>query len=564
MHSKAAKIALISTLVFASCKGSPSKPNVTAGRPGGVIGDPNTGDPDPTNPNSQNAEGIPGLKALETVTAFPRLSHLQWSNAVRDLLLLTSPSTLAKGFPPDPEGSDFGNNSELLKVTAGLWTSYQNAAETLGDQIGKDQVAYKKLMPAGKTDAKSIVEAFLRRAYRRKATAAEVTEMVGIYNNGAALTGIKDVTGAGMSAMVATVLQSPNFIYRVELGDKQNGSMALLNAYELASRLSFAAWNSIPDDELLNLAESGELLKPATLKVQVARLMKDARATEVLSFVHNKAFKIDTFVLNDANLKTFPELTGIDNNTLYNEADLFLKDVVITSNKGLHEILTAPYAFVNAKTAPIYGVATSDTEMKKVDLNPAQRAGILSQIGFLASRSKQTEGRTAIIPRGHYVTESLLCAKMLGVPDPGKESEKTFKTERERIADRTSPAGCAGCHAKTLNPPGFGLENFGPSGKYRTAESNGSPINAVDAYDFGDESVKFDGPVELAKGISERLETHQCYIKRLIEALYGRSLDVSDAPLIAAAAKSSLEGSSAKELFLKILSDSQITVRANK
>ncbi|MBC7662166.1 MAG: DUF1595 domain-containing protein [Chitinophagaceae bacterium] len=146
------------------------------------------------------------------------------------------------------------------------------------------------------TLAKSIVEPLARRAFRRVPAATEISALVALFNAGKSLTGTADATSAGIQIVVTTLLQSPHFLYRPELGKAQNGVIVDLTANEIASRLSYAVLNTIPGDTLINLANSGELLKPDVQKTQAERLMQDPRASSALTFIYEKSLRIDSFL----------------------------------------------------------------------------------------------------------------------------------------------------------------------------------------------------------------------------------------------------------------------------
>jgi hypothetical protein len=566
------KITIVSIMLLGfACDSGPTRPMKRSGggganfEPGGTAGSPNPSvvigaDGKPIKVTGMTAIG---LVDQSTASSFPRLSHLQWENSVRDLLRLSATSGESKNFPVDPSGSAYGNNGSLYSVTNDHWTAYRNAAENLGTRIGTDAAAYKKLIPAGKSDTKSIVSSFLKRAYRRLPTDAEVNAMVTVFNNGPKLTSLTDAQGAGFCAMISVVLQSPNFLYRVELGtDTTTGKYVALDAFEVASRLSYAIWNTMPDDTLLELAESGEILKTETLKAQATRLMDDPRGAEILKTIHMQAYHVDQFVAVKQDAKNYPEAANFDTATLQQEASLFVNDVVVTQGKGITELFTAPYAYVSSKTAAAYEVTVTSAEPKKTDLDPTKRAGLMTQVAFLSNYSKG-EGLTSIIKRGHYVAETVLCASFKGAPPSVEDtSPKDFKTNRERVHALTSVGSCAGCHNSRINPPGFALENLGPGGKWRTLELNNSPIDATGSYVFNDETINFDGPVALMKEIVHRPDLHQCYAQKLIEALYGRYADAGDRILIEKLGTASLQGMSPKDIFLYILSDGLITVRS--
>ncbi|RYZ82928.1 MAG: DUF1592 domain-containing protein, partial [Proteobacteria bacterium] len=406
--------------------------------------------------------------------------------------------------------------------------------------------------------------AFLRNAYRRKATDAEITLMVDLFNKGPTLNSITDKTNSGVAIMIASALQSPYFLYRNDLGDKVAGNYTQLTPFETASKLSFAIWNSIPDATLLDLAEKGELQKPAVLKAQVTRMLSDAKAKQLLSTIHVQTFKVSDFTVVGQDAKSFPE-AKFDSATVQNEAKLFIEDVVVTQGKGIAELLTAPYAFVSSKTADAYGVQVSSTTPVKTQLDPQERAGLLSQVAFLSHYAK-ANGTTNIVKRAFYITEGLMCTNF-GTPPPPPEEDpnavKSFKTNREYTENLTTKGNCAACHLTRLNPPGFAFENFGPTGKWQTVEKSGNPVNASAEFAAASGSISFDGPVQFLAEAVKHPEVHQCYVSKLVEALYGRPADVGDSPLIEALGAESLKGVSRVDLITKILSDPMLSARAN-
>ncbi|MBC7659140.1 MAG: DUF1592 domain-containing protein [Chitinophagaceae bacterium] len=502
------------------------------------------------------------LVARSAASSVPRLSHQQWENTVKDLLQLPALPGQSKNFPDDPRGSLFGNNGALLSVSANQWTAYRNAAEAMGILVGSDAMAYKKLIPTGQNDIISIVKTFLKKAYRHPPTDDEVAQMVALYTSGTKLTGLSNATGAGFAAMITAALQSPNFIYRIELGTTSDSKYAFLNTYEIASRLSYAVWNTMPDATLFALADNEELAKADVFKTQALRLMKDPRGAALLKNIHLQGYAVNQFEAVKQDAKIYPETAGFDTGTLRNEAELFVNDVIVTQGKGITELFTAPYAFVSSKTAAAYEVSAVSAEPKKIDLDPTRRAGLMSQVAFLSNYSK-TGGLTAIIKRGHYVAETILCGTFEGAPPSvDNDTQSTFKTNRERINALTGSGSCAGCHTTKINPPGFAMESFGPGGKWRTTESSGAALDVSGSFLLGTDTVKFDGPVELMKEITATSELHQCYVKKLIEALYGRYADVGDSNLIEVLGMASKLGMAPRDLFLYILSDPMMKLQA--
>ncbi|RYZ52631.1 MAG: DUF1592 domain-containing protein, partial [Proteobacteria bacterium] len=469
-------------------------------------------------------------------------------------------------------GSAFNNNSALLKVSANLWADYRLAAETIADKVAGNAEQVKKLLPANlPTDpalrAKAIVTPIARRAFRRTPSAAEISRLAGFYTDGLKMSDRKDATAAGLETVITAVLQSPSFLYRTELGDGSGSTEVKLNAFELASRLSYAVWNTIPDEDLLASAESGELLNEATWEAQVNRLVKDKKGEDALAFFHYKAFNIEKFSPGNKDKTLFPKWPADLGDSFKKEAELYFKEVVITNNGGLKEILTSPFTFVNDKTAPLYGVAApSGATFAKVQLDPLKRSGLLTQVGFLASKAHENE--TDPIHRGTFLVGEINCTTLAAPPVTGEvpEASDTLKTLRERVNALTSAPACAACHGPMINPAGFAFENYDATGAWREKE-NGVTIDASAEYTFfsnNDGKIKFNGAAEFVKALVTKTTPHLCYVTKALEMLSGRRPNSSDDPLLKALAAESLKGAGAKDLFTEILLDPSFLVRGNK
>jgi hypothetical protein len=542
-----------------ACKGFNRPPTISSFKKTSTA----TTDPTKVEPGKTSDASVEGggFKAVESVTAFPRLSHTQWRQAAQDLLGLDSLPPLPMAFPDDPGNSDFGNNAGLLQVSSNLFSAYQSSAEALGDWVATHPASWPKILRTSSGTPQDMVSAFLLRAYRRPPTTDEVAAMVAIFTKGRQYFPSVEANGAGLAAMISVVLQSPYFIYRSEMGEASSTGVATLQPFELASRLSFALWNSLPDEELLKAAKDDKLKEPTALAAQVKRMLDDPRAAVTLDFFHQKLLKIDRFIPVVQDPKLFPEAKVLTPQLVQDEAKMFINEVVNTRGKGIAALLTEPITFVNSQTAPLYGVAKPNaTGLQKVELNPQERAGILSQLGFLSSFSRP--GDSNIFARGHYVTENLLCIELVGVPEPPKlTNDGTYKTQRELVTAATSAPSCVGCHERAINPPGFAMENYDAIGKWRIAEADGDAIDAASNFVLGNSEINFDGPVEFFQAISKRPELHRCYARRVAEYLYGRELDMSDASIVSKLSASSLKGMSAKELFILLLTNPQLGTR---
>ncbi len=535
----------------------------------GVIGDDSGSIDGPGGPGG-GPGGTPGENhpdALVDSTRFPRLTHAQWENTVRDLLKLAERPGLSTSFTTDPPGSTFGNDGNLLKVTPNLWGDYQRAAEALADDLTADAAKLGKLLPAGLPESgdariRGFVEAFGKRAFRRPLEAAEIDRFVALFKQGPQLTSIADTFTAGVNLVVQTMLQSPSFVYRVELGEAKPDGTVGLTAWETASRLSYALWNTMPDDALFAAVEDGSLATEAGFAAQAKRLLDDPRAEPMIEDFHAKLLQLDHFDGVKKDLVKFPEWESVTSTFLKREAELFVRDVAITSSGGLNQLLTADYTFVNSALAPLYGLSGSfGDEFQKVKLDASKRAGFLTQIGFLASNAAQKE--TDPIHRGVFVNLKIICADLPPPPNviPPLPPPVEGKTTRDRVSAHTGKGTCgAGCHGTMINPAGFAFESFDAAGKWRTTD-NGIPVNTADTYPFEDGPQSYSGPVEFAKVLAARPQVHRCYVGNWLEYAYGRRKATGDGALVARVAGDSLAGASTKDVILKLVLAKSFTHR---
>ncbi|RZA24989.1 MAG: DUF1592 domain-containing protein [Proteobacteria bacterium] len=506
-------------------------------------------------------------RRLKIATAVPRLSHAQWENSVRDILLLPSAPDPAFVFEADPPGSLFQNNQSILKATPNLVFDYQNAAESLAIMVTSDPVLMQKLLPVSlpsdpKRLAEAVVEPLAVRAYRRPITVSERDELSKLFIAGRTLTGSENSLKAGLQVVIEALLQSPYFLYRLELGGEESGVIVTLDASEIASRLSYAIWNSIPDEELIRLISTRELLNPDVQRQQVLRMMDDPRASNALRFFFAKVLGIEEFQrIGPKDKSLFPIWAPNFGNLLFLESTLFINDVIIGQQKGLNEILTAPYTFANHDTAPLYGLAVEGSQFQKVNLDSSKRAGFLSQLGYLALNS--TSDTSDPIHRGVFTALRLSCAQLESPkgnlpPLPPVVGPMTL---RERVEAHTGKGTCgSSCHQNVINPAGFAFENFDAAGQWRTLE-NGRPIDATGELSFPTGKMAFTGPVDFATQLSKKQEVHQCLLKKAVEFLYGRTPDDGDSELINRLSLESLKGMSAKEIFTSLLLDVKIKQR---
>ncbi|HLU66252.1 MAG TPA: DUF1592 domain-containing protein, partial [Kofleriaceae bacterium] len=431
---------------------------------------------------------------LSAQPRFARLTHAQWENTVRDLLRLPERTGLSSRFQPDPPLGRFDNNIARLTVTSQLWQGYQQAAEQIGERVATDAELLAALTADLPGDAaaaaRAFVERFGRRAFRRPLDSAEVDRYAALFAEGPTHYPDHDPITAGVRFTIEAMLQSPYFLYRVELSTESEGGDVRLNGYEVASRLSYAFLDTMPDDDLFAAAEAGELDTEEGVRAHIMRLLDDPRAEAQFESFHTQAFKLSEYVDLDKDPDLFPQWSGALGEAMQEATARFLGEVALGGG-SIRELLTSTTAFVNADLAAVYGLEGDfGDELVQVELDPGQRAGLLTRAGFLARNATLRDPDP--IHRGVFININLLCREIAAVPNLPDDLMPVGETNRERIDSITGEGTCGeGCHATIINPIGFALENYDALGQWRT-EDNGRPVDAADTYTFEDgRSISF-------------------------------------------------------------------------
>ena len=497
--------------------GNPVGPAGLPGQPGGSGLIP-VGGAAPIDP----VTGAPAVQGMAWTTRYPRLSHEQWENSVRDLLRLAERPGLASTFSTDPDDSRFDNFGERI-VSSNLWADYQRAAESVASDVARDPQKLMRIRPAGtSSDGRAFVTQLGRRAFRRPLEAAEVDALTALFAQGPMLITGSDAYAAGAELVISALLQSVHFLYRVESSTEQTDGKIWLGSYELASRLSYALWNSMPSDELLDAAEAGALSSPSGVEDWTRKMLADARAEDTLVAFHSQLLNVAEYGTIAKNTTLFPSFSTTLQPTIQGEARAFVREVSVVQGGGIEALLTSPFTFVNDKTAQFYGVSGSfGPELEKVQLDPKQRAGFLTQIGFLAKYASQTQSNPIL--RGVHISLDFLCSDLPAPPPniPPVPELKADQTNRERFAELTKNAPCNSCHETLINPLGFAFENYDAIGQWR-ANDNGKPVNASAMYPLDGTPVSYTNGVELAQLLAKSPTVHRCYSDRWLEYALGR------------------------------------------
>jgi hypothetical protein len=374
-----------------------------------------------------------------------------------------------------------------------------------------------------------------RRAYRRPVTPDDLQAPMDFYRQ-ARQNG--ETFDAGVRAGLARVLSSTSFIYRMERDPAgvQPGAAHRVSDVELASRLSFFLWSSIPDERLLNLATAGRLRQPGVLAAQVKRMITDERSDALVSNFTGQWLQLrnlEAKVVPD--LLMFPEFDDNIRKGFRRETEM-LFGYILRNDRSATELLSADYTFVNERLAKQYGIpGVYGERFRQVKLTDPNRFGLLGQGSILSLTALAT--RTSPVFRGAYVLTTFLNTPPPPPPpnvptledsNKGNESASSKSVRDQLELHRQSPS-CSGCH-RVIDPPGFALENFDSTGQWRPAMPNGAKIDANGVLADG---TKINGPVELRQAILKRPEAFVSIItERMMIYALGRGLEPADMPVV--------------------------------
>jgi len=389
----------------------------------------------------------------------------------------------------------------------------------------KHDVAKKILIcdPAtGNPCVNRILTSFVRRAYRRPVTNAEVTRVMNVFTR--AKTAGYPVLQS-LQFAVASVLVSPDFLFRIEK-DPGPGRIARVSDVELASRLSYFLWSSMPDDELLRLAERNRLHEPEVLEAQVTRMLADPKSGALADNFAGQWLETRSLDAVAPDRTKFPAWSNELRDAMRTETRLFF-DAVLRENRPITDFLDAKYTFLNGLLARHYGIeGVEGPEFRRVELTTDQRSGVLTQGSVLTVSSYPT--RTSVVIRGKYLLENILNSPPPppppDVPALDDSAIGVARSLREQMERHRADSLCASCHTK-MDPLGFALENYDAIGRWRTEEGK-LPIDVSGALPNG---RTFSGPVELKALLKERTPafTRSLAEKMLIYAI-GRGVESYD------------------------------------
>ena len=368
------------------------------------------------------------------------------------------------------------------------------------------------LVPCPATDgescARSFIENFGKRAYRRPLAPSEATALLEVFKAGSSNGGF----GHGIELVLQAVLQAPSFLYRLELGQKagSDAGTVKLTPYEIAARLSYGIWSTMPDELLTRAADAGELDTAEQIGAQARRMIADPRArTTMVDFV-GRWFGLEhlTEVMKDP--AEYPEFNQELIGSMRAGVNGFVDDLLGQGDGRFEQLLLAPHALVDARTASLYGVAApAGGQLGKVTLPGGRRFGLLTDVGILTAHTFADS--SAPIHRGKFVRERLLCTDppnppadlMIEPPTP-----RPGVSTRERLKEHTDIPACSGCH-ELMDPIGFAFGNFDGLGRWRDLDQ-GKPVDNAGRMTFSDVDGDYKGVGELAAKLASSAKVREC------------------------------------------------------
>lgn len=462
---------------------------------------------------------------------FVRLSHRQYDNTVTDLLGVVEPP--GDTFIGDPAVAGFTNNAEQLRVNDPLARDYRRAAENLAADLLTDLPRLRSLVPCD-PDAAGCASEFIadfgRRAYRRPLDEAEQAQLEGVFAGGAGLYESGTDFEQGVAMVVEAVLQSPSFLYRSELSEPEGeGDLVALDGYEIAGRLSYMLWNTMPDAALFEAAASGELDTAEGIEAHARRMLEDERAADPIEDFHRQWLHMEKYGGLTKDPERYPEFVEGITDSMEAETLAFTRRVLLEGEGTFAALMTSTESYVGSDLAEIYGISVSGDGPQWVTLDASTRSGLLTQPGFLASNAYF--GGSSPIHRGVFIQRQVLCTE---IPDPPGDvdlelppAEGELVTTRDRVAHHTSADACVGCH-QLINEPGYAFEGYDAIGRVRT-EDNGAPIDSTGSIQTPEGTLSFTDGVDLAHQLAQSPTAQRCYLTQWFRYASARSETEADA-----------------------------------
>jgi len=423
-----------------------------------------------------------------------RLTRREYVNTLRDLLGVSVP--LAKLQPDGIAGLFYANVSSGVSETQ--VDDYRLTAEEVAETATQDLAALVGCAPDnGEVCARSFIESFGQRAFRRPLSVEELESYLAIFRVGSG----RDAFRGGIRLVVTALLESPFLLYRVEQSARAAAGVARLSGFELAARLSYLVAASTPDTALMAAAQSGGLDSAEGLRAQTERLLQTPAAERAIGGFHGEWLKLTGIDEVEKDAAMFPAFTVELKQAMEAETANFVGYVLGQGDGRFATLLTAPFSVIDPVLAPIYGVP-APAGTARVDFDPAQRSGLLTQAAFLAVKAHHQQ--SSPVRRGVGLLQSVVCISLPPPPANVMAQEPEINpnaTTRERFAAHSNNPTCAGCHSK-IDPAGFSFEHYDALGQYRATENGRAIDTSVTVVNLADD---VDGDYADLRALLERL-----------------------------------------------------------
>lgn len=398
------------------------------------------------------------------------------------------------------------------------WIEVKGPVGAAQDNPLRDRILVCDPVKGGDACVRTILQTFAERAWRRPVTTAEVDDLFGFI---AIAKADKDTLDAGITLALRAILTSPHFIFRVEQDPSPTSLIVhALNPYELASRLSYFIWSSMPDDELIQAAKDGKLADENEIAAQVERMLADPRSDAIIDNFAGEWLYTRALADHLPDYNAFPDFDPALGAAMRDESRMFFSEF-LHGDRGIGEMLSSDFTFVNDRLAKHYALddAAAGADFIRVDLKTDQRGGLLTQAAWLTVTSYPA--RTSPVKRGKWILGQLLCSEP-PPPPPGVEGLKPEPMQtgslRQRMEEHRKDPKCAGCHS-TMDPLGFSLENYDGVGAFRSMDGT-FPVDAAGELPDG---TKFVGAQEMAKLIQADPRYGRCVTEKLFTYALGRA-----------------------------------------
>ncbi|MDX2024132.1 MAG: DUF1592 domain-containing protein [Deltaproteobacteria bacterium] len=474
-------------------------------------------------------------KVVTGSTPFVRLSATQYANTLRDLLAPLKmpgaplpPDTLRPGFAPDDA---FAAGTDVVEAVSSQATNLGTLVASNLDKLGLAGC------PPANANAETacmdgFIKGFVTRAYRRPPSDDERKAIETLFANARKSGDFSQAIGT----VVEGVLQTPQFLYRLEIGGGAQDGSAKLSGYEMASRLSYLLWNSMPDAELMTAAGEGALDDSKGIASQVQRMLKDERAKQMAGDFVDAWLHLDlrlSRAAGSAKDKTaFPNYSDAVSKDLVSGLDSFIEDSLLGDKGGIRKLLGSRSGWVNQNTAPIYGATSSGSQLTKIELNGDQRRGLLTQPALMAALANPE--KHAPVRRGVLVLEGILCQSPppppngMIPPQPAPDTSVKRTTRERLIAEHESQGGsCKSCH-EVIDGAGFAFENYNAIGQWQDKEDGLDVNSSAVITGTYDADGNYKNAVEMIDRLAQSEQVAQCYTETFYRYAMARELTEDD------------------------------------